>query len=303
MADFSIIVPHKGKTDLLRRALASIPLSPRIEVIVVDDASDLTQEEKDNYPGLDREGCRVIFTTEAGGAGFARNVGLRHATGKWLLFMDSDDFFLESCLRLLEKHYDDPSDLVCFRCTSVWSDSGLPSPRLDKRNAQIDRYKDRPALLEYYNRYFHTEPWGKMVRRKLLEDNGILFEESLCANDYLFSVLTGFHANSVSYDDEPLYCVTLREGSLSWEVFDDPVKLQTRLAVYWNVQSFFREKGIRIYPFYKLWEMTGLSKDARLSSQADAFLRSKGVPRLRVFAGWFCFALRRKLRIGVPYRA
>ena len=75
------------------------------------------------------------------------------------------------------------------------------------------------------------------------------------------------------------------------------------MAVYWNVQSFFREKGIRIYPFYKLWEMTGLSKDARLSSQADAFLRSKGVPRLRVFAGWFCFALRRKLRIGVPYRA
>ena len=68
MADFSIIVPHKGKTDLLRRALASIPLSPRIEVIVVDDASDRTQEEKDNYPGLDREGCRVIFTTEAGGS-------------------------------------------------------------------------------------------------------------------------------------------------------------------------------------------------------------------------------------------
>ena len=41
MADFSIIVPHKGK---------------------------------DNYPGLDREGCRVLFTTEAGGAGYAREM-------------------------------------------------------------------------------------------------------------------------------------------------------------------------------------------------------------------------------------
>ena len=128
---FSVIIPHYGIPELLRRCLASIPQREDLQVIVVDDASDLTQEEKDNYPGLDREGCRVIFTTEAGGAGYARNVGLRHATGKWLLFMDSDDFFLESCLRLLEKHYDDPSDLVCFRCTSVWSDSGLPSGRYE----------------------------------------------------------------------------------------------------------------------------------------------------------------------------
>ena len=93
----SIIVPHFNSPALLQRLLDSIPNQENVEVLVIDDLSN--SHLKEYYECKDRNSDRnVIFlnnTVQNKGAGGARNVGLAHAKGKWLLFADSDDYFVD----------------------------------------------------------------------------------------------------------------------------------------------------------------------------------------------------------------
>lgn len=72
---------------------------PEIEVIIVDDDSDPEKVDFEDFPGSDRCYTQIIFTKEGKGAGYARNVGLRHAKAKWLIFADSDDYFNDCFFR------------------------------------------------------------------------------------------------------------------------------------------------------------------------------------------------------------
>lgn len=96
---YSIIIPHKNIPDLLRRCLDSIPQRPDIQIIVVDDNSCSDKVDFAHFPGREREGVEIVYTREGLGAGYARNVGLRHAKGRWLLFADADDYFCLISLR------------------------------------------------------------------------------------------------------------------------------------------------------------------------------------------------------------
>ena len=87
MLNYSIIIPHKNCPDLLKRLLDSIPERDDVQIIVVDDNSD-----EGKKPSIDRKDTEVILldAERSKGAGRARNVGLEHAEGKWLLFADAD---------------------------------------------------------------------------------------------------------------------------------------------------------------------------------------------------------------------
>lgn len=85
---YSIIIPHYNIPDLLMRCLKSIPVMEEIEVIVVDDNSPDAATYIERYPELSRPHLAFIRTTKGGEAGYARNVGMEHARGNWLLFAD-----------------------------------------------------------------------------------------------------------------------------------------------------------------------------------------------------------------------
>ena len=103
---FSIIIPHKGIPDLLMRCLRSIPVSADIQVIVVDDNSPDADTYLERYPELSRPNLEFIRTTKGGGAGYARNIGLDHAKGEWLLFADADDFYVEDMYDIISSNAD-----------------------------------------------------------------------------------------------------------------------------------------------------------------------------------------------------
>ena len=115
-----------------------------------------------------------------------------------------------------------------------------------------------------------------MVRRSFVEKEGIRFDQTSCANDYMFSVLCGIKASTVIYDPGVLYVVTEREESVSREYFDSMQKLQDRLDVYWRVQQAFDSAHVRLYPFAGLWMMC--SKQGReVLDTAREFCASKGI--------------------------
>lgn len=86
---FSFIIPHKNCPDLLQRCVDSIPDRDDVQIIVVDDNSD--DEKK---PAIYRRDVEIVLldAEHSKGAGRARNEGLKHAKGKWLLFADADDY-------------------------------------------------------------------------------------------------------------------------------------------------------------------------------------------------------------------
>lgn len=240
----TIIIPHKNAPELLRRCLDSIPSREDIQVIVVDDDSNPDVVDFAHFPGLNDPYTEIYFTKEGRRAGYARNVGLKKARGKWIIFADADDFFTGNLTKLIDRHKDSESDMICFTSLSVYSDDTDRPSKRDHNNKRILRFLENPDVqAEQQLRYGIPEPWGKMIRTSLLSDHSIVFEESMVANDYRFSLETGHAAGSLYAEPEPIYTVTHRENSLSSQKLSFPL-IKTRIHIFCRAHSFFRENSI-----------------------------------------------------------
>ncbi len=215
MISFSVIIPHHDIPNLLQRCLDSIPDIPDVQVIVVDDNSSVGKVDFDNFPGKGRKYTTAIFDKSGGGAGRARNIGMKHAEGKWLVFADSDDFFVKDAFDILEKHKDDHEDIILFKADSVDSDDYSPSDRHLQLNEAIDdalsgTITNKQAVLKM------PVPWCKMLRREYIQGKGVLFDEIYANNDMMFVLKSTCWADAtaVTVTNEVLYTVTTRQGSL-----------------------------------------------------------------------------------------
>lgn len=300
MISYSIIIPNKNHPELLQRALNSIPARNDVEIIIIDDNSDPGAVDFTLYPGKNRDDCKIFFTKEGKGAGYARNIGIDNAIGKWLLFLDSDDFFCEGFLSLLDRHSQSDADIVFFDVTSVDSDTLLHTPRHEDKSEALARYKDRADMIDSYCRYHYFEPWGKMIRREMIVNNGIRFDETQCANDVMFSVLSGDAARTIEYDPGVLYCVTTRRQSLSEPLSENPAKASDRLSVKWRLQCFYDSHGIHAYYFYPFYRhCKALGGEASL--RAERFVREQRISRVKLYFNCLRQIIRHKYRIGLPY--
>lgn len=233
----SIIIPHHDTPTLLSRLLESLPWCLDPEVIVVDDASGEVALEQ--VHALAEKWPLALYTICRHTAGAARNEGLRHATGRWLLFADADDYYVPEAAALIEKHLEDEADVVYFGVRSAYSDSGLPA----YRDAQIRRLIARCQKEDRLNalRCLHTNPWGKMIRRELVATKDIRFEEIQAANDAMFSVRVGVEAARVDLDEEALYCITVGDESLTSRMSREAFECHGEARL--RVNAYLREKG------------------------------------------------------------
>lgn len=115
----SVIVPVYNAAGCLHRSLRSVlkQTLPDFELIAVDDCStDESAEILRRYRALD-DRVRVFSTARNGGPGVARNVGLGHARGRYVAFLDADDFWMRNKLEKQVRSFDD--DDVIVSCTST----------------------------------------------------------------------------------------------------------------------------------------------------------------------------------------
>ena len=239
---FSIIIPHHNIPALLQRCLDSIPDVPEVQVIVVDDNSSAQKVDFGHFPGLDRKNTLCILDKDGGGAGHARNIGLRHADGKWLVFADSDDFFTKDAFQILDSHKDDPYDILLFKSNSVNSEDLSPSNRYADLNDAIDdalagKTDNKTTVLS------RPGPVCKMFRRDHIQQKGIWFDETMASNDlmFVFKATCWAKDDAVAVFDEVLYTVTTRKGSLVDERFTNPDNFLCRLEVQIRRNEFLKD--------------------------------------------------------------
>ena len=213
MVDFSIIIPHKNIPKLLQRCLDSIPKREDLEIIIVDDNSDESIVDFNHFPGSDRQDAILVFDKTGKGAGHARNLGIEHARGQWIIFADADDYF-NYCIRdILVEYQQEEADVVYFAASSVDSETYNNDNRADCFNYFLNEYF---LTHEEKNlRYVVACPWAKLIKKSLLVNNNIVFPETVKYEDVEFSYLVGHCARKIKGDRRALYCLTSRQESLS----------------------------------------------------------------------------------------
>lgn len=211
--NYSIIIPHYNNADDLQRCLDSIQDRDDVQVIIVDDNSDPSKVDFAHFPGLGRKNTEIVFSKgENGkGPGYARNVGVERAEGRWIVFCDSDDYLLPEAADAMDEYVDDESDVVFFKCAKQ-DVEGMKSDYCAVNNLIDASRKARNADDIAYG---FPCPWGKFMKRDFLLKNNIRFQQITGGDDMLFSMRIAVNLKKYRLSDAQLYCVVDRPGSLT----------------------------------------------------------------------------------------
>ena len=213
---FTVIVPHYNRVDLLLKLLSTIPDMDCIEVLVVDDKSTCDLSSVKTYIE-NRTNIRLLYNqTEKKGAGCCRNIGLQKALGKWLIFADSDDFFLENWVDCVKKYYDCDADMIYFVPHGINLQTGEQSNRHLMYKELVMQYIESPSKKnEIELRACFCTPWSKMIRRSMVERNHFEFDEIMVSNDIMFITKSAFASKKIVGCKDSIYCVTRGGASLT----------------------------------------------------------------------------------------
>lgn len=239
MKTYSILIPHRNAFNLLHRAVKSIPVREDIEILIIDNSTeeiDFTEIKQLN------KSIRVLYSEPARGAGGARNVGMEKSSGKWLLFLDADDFFMPTAFHSFDQFATSSDDIIFFKWASCYSDTLKPANRHFFYNRFIDLYFHQPDTNEFLLRYKLDTPCAKMVLSDLVKKYHLEFDECVACNDAFFSAKTGFYAEKVTASKEVVYCATVNKGSITNT--RSKRNFESRYLANLRINRFLREKKL-----------------------------------------------------------
>ena len=248
-AAISIIIPHWENIDGLEILLESIHQEaskyPNLsETIVVDDYScpETQQKLRDLRNKFD---FRLYFNNSIKSAGTCRNIGIEKSIGQWLLFADSDDYFLPNFLDATQKYQNSDYDIVFFPPTSVeYNNHNIISNRHINHVRLLKNFKPNQQS-ELDIRYRWPEAWSRLIRKSVVINNSIKFESVIASNDAFFTTLLGFWASKITIDESKIYVATSRQDSLT----QDPTlnNLLSRIEVHIRINRFLSKHKLDKY--------------------------------------------------------
>lgn len=252
MINFSFIIPHKNTPDLLQKCIDSIPRRDDVQIIVVDDNSDSEKVDFDHFPGLDDSTVEVYLTKEGRGAGYARNVGLSHASGKWIVFADADDFFLPEITTAMDDFNDSDADVIFFKGIAMNIVDGGVSYRGEEMNRRVDialKTGDFTQALTF------SSPWKKFFRADFLTFHSITFNEVRWSNDVVFMAKVARYAEKCLASPMEVYCITESSNSLvkCSSLESQIVRLKEECKEVCILRHRFKEDKTMHYWLFRRW--------------------------------------------------
>jgi glycosyltransferase involved in cell wall biosynthesis len=279
--NYSIIIPHKNSPLLLERCLESIPIRNDIQIIIVDDNSDPEIVNFSEFPGLDRFNTEVYFTKDSKGAGFARNIGLSKVIGKWIIFADADDFFNICLDKKMDEYLNSNYDIIYFQTNSI---NNISNKKVESRGIEYNKWLQdsiKKNIILDEVRYRINPPWGKFYSNELLKKHNINFDESLTANDVMFSTKSGYAAKNIKIDLSYLYCSSITIGSLDFTNDLEHILPRFNIALkHFEFLKQINKKKYRINIFNSLNMLRKLNKKNVLKKAFHKAYRVLGIKYL-----------------------
>lgn len=213
----SIIVPVYNVRDYLEKCLDSLvnQTLQNIEIIVVNDGSPddsqiIVDKYVKKYPQLIKS-----YIKENGGLSDARNYGMKKASGKYIAFVDSDDYVDNTMYqKLYEKAISGNFDLVVCDLNYVYPDANKPCSS-NIKNDIVSKDGVKEIMTNIY-----PSAWNKLYKRNLLDN--ISFKKGVWWEDveFLYRLLPS--VNSIGVVKENLYQYVQRNGAIT-STFNDKI--------------------------------------------------------------------------------
>lgn len=210
MPIFSIIVPVYKVEQYLPQCVESILTQDfaDFELLLIDDGSpDNCGTICDCYAQKD---ARVsVIHKENGGLSSARNCGMEAASGAYILFLDSDDYWDRTdALSLVYAAFtDNRSDVVLLKHRTLDMQTGkFSTGNIPGCNAQIARMPYSRQLEHCVSlQLFDTCAWNKAFRRELMIGNDLFFVRGIIAEDIDWAARLALAAKKLAIVDEPVH--------------------------------------------------------------------------------------------------
>lgn len=215
MYKISIIIPIYNAEKYLRHLLETIVGQTmdfqQIQVIMVDDLStDKSRDIMDEYQNKYTNFVSVKLQENHKIAGTARNEGLKHATGKYLMFADSDDFFTkDACKIMYEAMEEKQADFITANYINADQNGQVWKVPIFDYNL----YTDFKLSITDYNKSFfilNSSVCNKIFRRSFIEENHICFLEGVPGEDAYFTTSSFMKSKNVYYIKDVIYCYRQR---------------------------------------------------------------------------------------------
>ncbi len=214
----SLIVPVYNVKDYVKECIESLCRQTinDMEIIVIDDGS--TDESIAKVKEIKDEKLKIIVKKN-GGLSSARNEGIKNAKGKYIAFVDSDDFV---CINTAyEDMYNiavkEGSDIVSGNC--IWYYSKEKNYPLER---EVELFSHSPMSSEDFliasikSNRIYTPVWLNLYSRKFLVMNNLLFKEGFYHEDEDFSPRAFLRANKVSIYSKDFYVYRQRSNSIMY---------------------------------------------------------------------------------------
>jgi glycosyltransferase involved in cell wall biosynthesis len=203
--DFSIIIPVYNAASYLNDCINSVLAQEGIdkEIICIDDGStdeslDIINEYSRDYENI------IVLKQNHKGAGEARNNGLRHAKGKYIAFLDADDFYLDKfALRKLKDMCEKTGLKICCSALSVMENDVVSEFDIFESAIEGDREIDRIDFCDIQNDFYYQ---AYIFDRSFLSEHNIFFPDYKRYQDPPFLLRALHDARFFCYAPVKLYC-------------------------------------------------------------------------------------------------
>lgn len=218
----SIIIPVYNAGKYLLKCLNSVVAQTysNLEIICVDDSS--RDESLSIIKGIAQNDIRIkIIQKENEGVSLARNVGLKVATGEYVMFVDADDWIdKDTCKIALSAILQENADVMMWTYVSEHTNKSQKKEVFCKDKVVFEKQE----VMELLHRRFIGlvgkelyEPekadslstvWGKLYRRKLIADHGVLFPDIRKIGTYedgMFNLLLFKFVDKAVYINRAMY--------------------------------------------------------------------------------------------------
>ena len=245
----SIIVPvynaakpfTEGKTSL-HRCIDSILNQEYtdFELILLDDGSkDDSPKILDDYANVDHR-IKVIHKPNTGVSN-TRNLGMSSAKGKYIQFLDADDWMTTDATKTLVRSIEEAeADMVIADFYRVVGNNTSHKGRID-----TDKVLTKEEFAEYMIQspadYYYGVLWNKLYKKDIIDTYHIQMDENLSwAEDFIFNLEYLLHVNKIIPLQLPIYYYVKTEGSLVSQNVDIRSTVDMKLSVIKYYDQFYK---------------------------------------------------------------
>ena len=237
MSKVSIIMPVYNAERYLREAIDSVlrQIYTDFELLLINDRStDHSQEICEEYAQKDSRIVLLENDSDIHGPGPTRNIGLDHATGEYMYFMDADDW-IEDCLllRAVERMQGTGADIVQFGVTYEQNNGNCSLQYWWKGKSSLTKNEIKNEF-HYFWRENRNSLWLYLFRREPIKT--IRFEYIIIGEDISYIMDALCKAEIIVYIPEIFYHYRYVEGSTSHRWVESTIECR---EVMWTHQYGF----------------------------------------------------------------